>query len=94
MENDTVFIDIETTGLDVEKDHILCAGVKLNENEVQVFTNKEEFVGWYNNTALLPGRSVIWGGHNISFDAKFIHIQWGVALPDGYVIKNPENQKI
>ena len=89
MEN-KLFLDIETTGLDVKKDRILCVGVKLNEQEVQVFTDKEAFKEWvvykvFNSSPKRVGDSITWGGHNVSFDAKFLNTLWGVGLPDSYI---------
>lgn len=61
-------IDIETTGLDVFKDRILCVGVKYNDEPARCYTDREEF-RIYVGTIFNPV-SII--GHNITFDVKFL----------------------
>ena len=62
----TLTLDIETTGLDVNKDRILCVGIKNGNSETEVF-GLDDFL----HHTIYPPDMVI--GHNVGFDLKFLN---------------------
>ena len=63
----TIFLDLETTGLNPFTDRILCVGMKINEKPTEIQPNVHSCSILFDSCGAFA-----LGGHNISFDLKFL----------------------
>ena len=82
----TIFLDIETTGLNPFKDTIRCIAYQINDGPIYCFTPDDDdelnnFKAYLQNLD-----SLYIGGHNIGFDIKFL-FQAGIIkkIPSLYI---------
>ena len=84
----TIFLDIETTGLNPFKDTIRCIAWQFNDEPVECveFTDTKSVQEFINDVHDDYGEPLYIGGHNIGFDIKFL-FQAGIIkkIPSLYI---------
>ena len=78
----TLTFDIETTGLSLKNDRILCVAIKVNNSETTVYNDIGSFSDDWKEE--LESKDYLKIGHNLPFDIKFLRKQWGINVCGPY----------